>query len=68
MPARNIYHDHVLPYRSDDINSDDYFRLGGPYSRHDSPMIHVWLEPNRCGPFAGAGVGEGSCISELASY
>jgi hypothetical protein len=63
-----IYHDHVLPYRSDDINSDDYFRLGGPYSRHDSPMIHVWLEPNKCGPFAGAGVGEGSCIAELANY
>jgi len=63
-----MWHDHVLPYRSNDPTNDDYFRLGGPYSRHDPPMIHVWFEPNRCGPWASAGVGEGSCITELANY
>jgi hypothetical protein len=62
------WHGHVLPYRSNDPNSDDFFRLGGPYTRSDSPMVHVWLQPNKCGPFASAGVGEGSCIKELATY
>jgi hypothetical protein len=63
-----MWHDHVLPYKSDDPMNDDFFRLGGPYRRHDSPMIHAWLQPNKCGPFASAGVGEGSCIAELANY
>lgn len=63
-----MWHNHVLPYRSDDPTSDDFFRLGGPYVRTDSPMVHVWLQPNKCGPFASAGVGEGSCIPELANY
>jgi hypothetical protein len=62
-----VWHNHVLPYRSNDPTSDDYFRLGGPHRRQDSPMIHVWFQPNRCGPFASAGVGEGSCIPELAN-
>jgi len=63
-----MWHGHVLPYRSNDPTKDDFFRLGGPYVRTDSPMIHVWLHPNKCGPWASAGVGEGSCITELANY
>jgi hypothetical protein len=63
-----MWHNHVLPYRSNDPMSDDFFRLFGPYTRTDSPMVHVWLQPNKCGPFASAGVGEGSCIPELATY
>jgi hypothetical protein len=62
-----MWHNHVLPYKSNDPTSDDFFRLGGPYVRTDSPMVHVWLVPNKCGPFASAGVGEGSCIPELAN-
>jgi hypothetical protein len=63
-----MWHNHVLSYKSDDPTKDDFFRLFGPYRRTDSPMIHVWMQPNKCGPFASAGVGEGSCIAELASY
>jgi hypothetical protein len=64
-----MWHDHVLPYASDDPTSDDFFKLKiGGVSRHDSPMIHVWMKPNKCGPWASAGVGEGSCIKELATY
>jgi hypothetical protein len=68
-----MFHGHQLPYRSADPNSPDFFRLGaGPdgvmHWRSDSPMIHVWYKPNKCGPWASAGVGEGSCIPELANY
>ena len=63
-----MWHGHRLPYQSDDPMDDKYFKLGGPYVRNDSPMIHVWLQPNKCGPWASAGVGEGSCITELATY
>jgi hypothetical protein len=62
------WHGHQLPYRSNDPMNPDFFRLGGPYWRSDSPMIHVWMQPNQCGPWASAGVGEGSCIRELANY
>jgi hypothetical protein len=68
-----IWHGHDLPYKSDDPNNDDSFRLGADkngvvHMRHDPPMIHVWFQPNKCGPWASAGVGEGSCIKELANY
>jgi hypothetical protein len=66
-----LWHDHVLSYRSNDPNTDDFFRLcigANCFTRHDVPMFHVWFQPNACGPFAGAGVGEGSCIKELATY
>jgi hypothetical protein len=65
------WHGHRLPYASNDPTSDDYHKLKffpPNFVRDDQPMIHVWLEPNRCGPWASAGVGEGSCIAELASY
>jgi hypothetical protein len=59
-----MWHDHILSYRSNNPNSDDYLRLGGPYIRHGAPTLHVWLQKNRCDPFAGADTGTmtGSCI------
>jgi len=64
-----IWHTHDLPYKSQDPTSDDFFRLSfSGKVRHDPPMIHVWFQPNKCGPWASAVVGEGSCIPELANY
>jgi hypothetical protein len=71
-----MWHNHVLPYQSADPMDPNFFKLGvdpktgQPHYRTDSPMIHVWITkgPNGCGPFASAGVGEGSCIKELANY
>jgi hypothetical protein len=62
-----IWHEHYLPYRSADPMNDDYHRLGGTNYRQSSPMLHVWLEPHPCGPFAGTNREEGSCLPELES-
>jgi hypothetical protein len=65
-----------LCFKSNDINSPDYYRgsgisvngrcVGG-YQREVTPMIHVWLVDNPCGPFAGvdAGTFTGTCDSEM---
>jgi hypothetical protein len=49
------WHDHVLPFQSANPRDDGYYKLGfrGGVSRRTSPMLHVWLVDNPCGPFAG---------------
>jgi hypothetical protein len=62
-----MWHDHVLNWQSNNPNSPAYYRLGGLYSRREPPMLHVWLEKNACGPFAGtdAGAMSGSCVKGI---
>jgi hypothetical protein len=65
------WHAHNLAYQSNNPNTDEYFKLGGfppgtrGYFRDTAPMIHVWLVPNACGPFAGTEREEGSCIPNI---
>jgi hypothetical protein len=68
-----MWHNHPLCFRSNNPDQDDYYRIGGAliggtcsggYYRGVSPMIHVWVVPNDCGPFAGTVRNEGSCISD----
>jgi hypothetical protein len=47
------WHNHTLPFRSNIPTSDDYYRLGGRYTRVTAPMLHVWVTANSCGPFTG---------------
>jgi hypothetical protein len=62
-----MWHDHVLPWQSNNPSSRAYYRLGGMFSRREPPMLHVWLKKNSCGPFAGtdAGAMSGSCIKGI---
>jgi hypothetical protein len=48
-----MWHDHTLPFQSNDPKVDGYYKLGGRYTRLTAPMLHVWLVDNPCGPFAG---------------
>jgi hypothetical protein len=59
------FHNHYLPYQSNDFNTDEYFKLGGPNWRTTAPMLHVWLVKHPCGPFAGTNRAEGSCLPEI---
>jgi hypothetical protein len=47
------WHDHTLPFRSNNPTVNGYYQLGGAYMRQTAPMLHVWLVPNSDGPFAG---------------
>jgi len=62
-----MWHDHVLNWQSNNPSARGYYRLGGMFSRRESPMLHVWLERNACGPFAGtdSGAMSGSCIRDI---
>jgi hypothetical protein len=62
-----MWHDHVLTWQSNNPNSPAYYKLGGMFSRREPPMLHVWLEKNDCGPFAGtdAGAMSGSCVKGI---
>jgi hypothetical protein len=48
-----VWHDHNLPFQSNNPREDAYYKLGGRYMRQTAPMLHVWLVDNPCGPFAG---------------
>jgi len=65
-----MWHSHPLCFRSNNPDADDYYRIGGAligntcsggFYRGVSPMIHVWVTNNACGPFAGTVRSEGSC-------
>jgi hypothetical protein len=62
-----MWHDHVLTWQSNNPNSPAYYKLGGMFSRREPPMLHVWLEKNACGPFAGtdSGAMSGSCVKGI---
>jgi len=47
------WHNHTLPFQSNNPMTDAYYRLGGMYTRLTAPMLHVWVTANSCGPFAG---------------
>jgi hypothetical protein len=66
------WHGHPLCFKSSNPDSDDYYRIGGVlmgdtctggFYRGVSPMIHVWVTSNPCGPFAGLTRDEGSCVN-----
>jgi hypothetical protein len=67
-----VWHSHPLCFGSNNPDDDAYYRIGGAlmgercsggYYRGVSPMIHVWVVDNPCGPFAGTGPGDGSCVN-----
>jgi hypothetical protein len=64
-----MWHSHVLSWRGNNPKTKAYYQLFGAYSRQEPPMIHTWLVPNDCGPFAGttifgvSGGMEGACLS-----
>jgi len=62
-----MWHAHDLPWQSNNQFVDAYWHLGGRYWRHTAPMLHVWLEYNKCGPFTGTdGAGmTGSCVQGI---
>jgi hypothetical protein len=62
-----MWHDHVLAFQSNNPASPAYYRLGGAFTRREPPMLHVWLERNSCGPFAGTdgGAMTGSCVQGI---
>jgi hypothetical protein len=68
-----VWHGHDnLCWQSDRPGTPGYTRLGGVVingrcsSGFKNPavlMVHTWMEPNKCGPFASIeGLGEGSCL------
>lgn len=62
-----MWHDHVLSWQSNNPNARGYYRLGGAFVRQEPPMLHVWLQKNACGPFAGTDAGgmSGSCVKGI---
>jgi hypothetical protein len=62
-----MWHYHNLPFRSSNPYSNGYYQLGGAYMRETAPMLHVWLERNACGPFAGTDNQNmtGSCRTDI---
>jgi hypothetical protein len=72
-----MWHSHGnLCFKSNDLSSNDYFRgagvtIGGRclsgFQREVTPMLHVWLVDNPCGPFAGVDAGNmtGSCVTDM---
>jgi hypothetical protein len=68
-----VWHDHTnlcfLPgtNRLSGTFDGERCRPGGEH-RVTAPMLHVWVTPNPCGPFAGTDQGQmsGSCLEEGA--
>jgi hypothetical protein len=67
-----IWHSHDLCFNSTNPQDDGYYVVGGVLvngqclggkKRPVSPMLHVWVVDNPCGPFAGVDPGDltGSC-------
>jgi hypothetical protein len=58
-----MWHNHTLPFRSNNQTDPNYYRLGGSFMRKTAPMLHAWLVPNKCGAFAGTDTANmtGSC-------
>jgi hypothetical protein len=60
------WHGHRLPFRSSNPMDNGFYQLGGRAFRQTGLMLHVWLEYNRCGAFAGTDTTNmtGSCLPE----
>jgi len=64
-----VWHTHDLCFGSTNPQDDSYYQLKscalGGVKRPISPMLHVWVVDNPCGPFAGVDPGhlEGSCVT-----
>jgi hypothetical protein len=63
-----MWHNHTLPFRSNNQTDPNFYRLGGAFMRKTAPMLHVWLVPNKCGAFAGTDTANmtGSCEAVIS--